>query len=415
MRLLLVARNPTDSVTHGFLPAAARLGAQVLLLTDQPDAHRRAYADHPHPPAVVLGAEVGDARELAAIATDVRRRHGLLDAIVSNSDHLQAEVALAAAHLGLPGKPWAAAVRTKRKALMRAHLAEAGLDEVGAVELGPDGSLPAHPLLDRPGPFVLKPREGVASEEVRLVADATELAVRAREVLRRRPGTRLLVEEYLDGPVRTLETLGSVGALRVLGGFRTRLGPQPWFAELGLDWDPVPGPGIVDQVLAQLRALGVGLGACHTEYTVLDGRARLIEVNYRLIGDQCDLMLADLLGEDVFGLVLRAHLGEDVATLAPRPVGTVHGHARADYVCAGSNGVLSAAPAAEDRGDAGEKVLLRYRPLRAPGERITCSGSNRDYLGVVRAVGVDPPAVDRAVEDFIAGHDWTVAPAGATS
>ena len=38
MRLYLLALNPTDSVTEGFLPAAARLGLDVTVLTDQPDA-----------------------------------------------------------------------------------------------------------------------------------------------------------------------------------------------------------------------------------------------------------------------------------------------------------------------------------------------------------------------------------------
>jgi hypothetical protein len=36
--LHLVAGRATDSVTHGFLPAAARLGLDVTLLTDRPAA-----------------------------------------------------------------------------------------------------------------------------------------------------------------------------------------------------------------------------------------------------------------------------------------------------------------------------------------------------------------------------------------
>lgn len=38
MRLVIVASKPTDAVTHGFVPAADRLGLEVLLLTDQPEA-----------------------------------------------------------------------------------------------------------------------------------------------------------------------------------------------------------------------------------------------------------------------------------------------------------------------------------------------------------------------------------------
>lgn len=44
MRLCLVASKPTDSVILGFLPAAARLGLEVVLLTDQPEEHERARA-----------------------------------------------------------------------------------------------------------------------------------------------------------------------------------------------------------------------------------------------------------------------------------------------------------------------------------------------------------------------------------
>jgi hypothetical protein len=39
VRLGLVAAKPTDAVTYGLLPAAARLGLEVFLLTDQPDGH----------------------------------------------------------------------------------------------------------------------------------------------------------------------------------------------------------------------------------------------------------------------------------------------------------------------------------------------------------------------------------------
>jgi hypothetical protein len=39
VRLGLVAAKPTDAVTYGLLPAAARLRLEVFLLTDQPDGH----------------------------------------------------------------------------------------------------------------------------------------------------------------------------------------------------------------------------------------------------------------------------------------------------------------------------------------------------------------------------------------
>ncbi len=408
MRIHLVARNPTDAVTEGFLPAAARLGAEVTLFTDDPAAHLRAYADLPHAPAAVVGARVTDAAELVGAIT----RLGRPAAVVTNSDHLQTQVAQAAEYLDLPGKSWPAALRTKNKALMRRQIAASGVDKVFAVELGPDEELRDRPALRLPGQCVVKPREGVASEDVFLVEDLTELRARVHEIRARRGRVGIVVEEFLDGPLYTLETLGDGHSLRVLGSFATRLGPRPHFVEAGLDWYPELPADVTAQVLTQLAVLGVGLGGCHTEFVVSRGHARLVEVNYRLIGDQCDLLLAELLGEDLFGLVLRAHLGEPVASL-PAPATPAYGHARIEYVYARRAGILVRAPQACDlpagRADEPrEKVTLRYRPLRATGATIELTRTNRDYLGVVRALGVDRPAVDVAVEEFLAAHTWQI-------
>ncbi|WP_329561632.1 ATP-grasp domain-containing protein [Kitasatospora sp. NBC_01266] len=402
MRLYLLAHNPTDSVTQGFLPAAARLGLPVTVLTDQAEAHHRAYAHRAHLPAdlLVLPCEVADFREVVGLVSG----HEPPAAVFSNSDHLQTQAALAAAYFGLPAKDWRATLRAKNKAELRRHLAATGLDTVRSAELTA-GQDPADVELP-PFPCVLKPREGVASEDVVLVADAAELAARCAEIRRRRPEATLLVEEFLSGELHTLETLGDGQRREVLGGFRTRLSPPPHFIEEVLEFVPAhPGP-VVDQVLAQLDALGVGLGACHTEFVVQpDGRARIIEVNYRAIGDQCDLMLAQLLGIPYFEHVLRVHLGHPLpADLGART--DLRG--RNEVVCADRAGTLTAAPGPQDAG--AEGVRLSYRPLRALGERHEHYRTNRDYLGVIWAIGPDQRAVDRAVADFITANRWEITP-----
>ncbi|MFE6938112.1 ATP-grasp domain-containing protein [Streptomyces chartreusis] len=389
MRLYLLALNPTDAVSEGFLPAAARLGLDVTVLTDQPAAHRRA-----HPDIEVLECDVRDFR---AVISRVSTHHRP-DAVFTNSDHLQTQAALAADYFGLPGKDWRAALRCKDKAEMRRRLAAAGVDTVWSTEL----TEPVAPG-DAPYPCVLKPREGVASEDVVLVDGPEELVAHAKEILERRPGAALLVEEYLPGDLFTLETLGDGRVRHVLGGFRTDLSPPPYFIEERLTYVPAhPGP-IVAQVLEQLDALGVGFGACHTEFVVRAGRARIIEVNYRAIGDQCDLLLARLLEIPLFEHILRTHLGEPLpADLGARRDGA----ARLDYPCADRAGTLVDAPPATELDVEG--VHLTYRPLRAVGERHELYRTNRDYLGVLRATGTDQPAVDRAVAEFLAGRRWEI-------
>ena len=391
-QLCVVALNPTDSVTDGFLPAAAALGLDVLLLTDQPDAHRRAYQGLS--PAEIVGCDVRDHR---AIIDELTRRPAPA-AVFSNSDHLQTQTALAAAYAGRPAKDWRATLRAKNKALLRRHLTAHGIDVVWSRELRPGDA-----VADAPFPCVLKPREGVASENVVLVGNERELDLAARDIWRRDPDLPLVLEEFLAGQLHSLETIGDGHLPRVIGGFRTTLSDPPYFVERSTVYDPAPPPTHVRTVLAHLAALGVGFGACHTEYVVAGDRVRLIEVNYRIVGDQGDLLLADVTGLPLHEYVLRVHLGEPLpATLPVRR----DRHARIDWPCADRAGrLVSAPPPSDTRADG---VTQAYRPLRDTGTERPLTNTNRDYLGVLRTTGPDQTTVDNAAAAFLAEHHWDV-------
>jgi biotin carboxylase len=375
MRLCLVTSKPTDAVTHGFRPAAERLGLDVLVVTDKPAAY---------PDAQVVSCDVWDFRALISCLSAHRP-----DAVFSNSDHLQAQTALAAAYLGLPGKDWRSCLRAKDKALMRHRLAETGTEQVACWDAGSAAIR---------FPAVLKPAEGVASEDVVLVRDAGELGTwRART-----RGRRMIVEEFLPGQVRTLETLGDGETTWVLGGFRTDVSAPPFFIEERLTWDPLP-PGDPDRahVALALASLGVGFGACHTEFA----GGHLIEVNDRLIGDRCEFLLCDLFGLDLFELVLRVHLGERLPASLP-PLSANHGVA--DYIRAEQSGVLQSAPATGPVACVEPGVRVNYWPMLPVGSRISLANSNRDYLGVLTAVGADGAAVSRSVAAARSRGGWEI-------
>lgn len=425
MRLCLVAAKPTDAVTYGFLPAAARLGLEVFLLTDQPDAHAGVLARTGldagagvlartgqdaeagvlartdagvRPGPRIVGCDVHDARALVGRIAGLPR----MDAVFSNSDHLQAQTALAADYFGLPGKDWRSCLRAKNKPLMRRRLAETGAEKVIAAEIaagdGPPDGLPY--------PVVLKPAEGVASEDVTLVGSPGELAERCAEFFGRRPDEKLVAEEYLPGMLRTLETLGDGETTWVLGGFLTTVSALPWFIEERLTWDPLPPGQELDHVRRALGDLGVSFGACHTEF-ICDGQggARLVEVNDRLIGDHDEFLMAELLDDDLFERVLRVHLGERLPAGLP-PVGP--GHAVAEYIVAERPGILRAAPPAGPLAGAEPGVSLGYWPLRQPGDQVTVTHSNRDYLGVITAVGPDRATVERCVSAARGANQWDI-------
>ncbi|MBX6382734.1 MAG: siderophore biosynthesis protein [Microbispora sp.] len=386
MRLYLTTLNPTDSVTGGFLPAAAELGWDVTILTDQPDR----YPGHD-----VVAADVRDPRAVI----DAVAAHHRPDVIFSNSDHLQAATALAAEYFGLPGKDWRACVTAKNKALTRRALA--AVEPVRSVRLPPGGPVPD----DLPYPVVVKPALGVASEDVVLVDGPDALAAAVAEIGERRPGELLVAEEFLDGPLRTLETLGDGGRRRVLGGFATTLGPLPHFVEERLDWRP-PDPDHLPHLSAALDAAGVGFGVCHTEYAVTRDGPRIIEINYRLIGDNCDFLLADLLDVPLHQWILRIHAGEPLSAFD-------FGGLRAAYgsvvsIVAERSGTVTAAPADLSLPETEDGVRLWHRALRAVGDHVEVTGTNRDYLGLVRALGADRASVDAAIDTFGKEHPWVL-------
>ncbi|WP_245657752.1 ATP-grasp domain-containing protein [Herbidospora mongoliensis] len=375
LRLYLTTLNPTDSVTRGFLPAAKALGWEITVLTDRPEA----YPGHD-----TIQADVRDPKTVI----DVIARHHRPDVIFSNSDHLQVETALAADYFGLPGKDWRACLTAKNKALTR-H----ALGDVRSARL-----VPGEPLPDVTFPVVVKPREGVASEDVVLVRENLQEA--ADDIWTRRPGTVLVAEEYLEGPLMTLETLGDGTTTRILGGFRTTLGPLPHFVEERLDWSAdLPGAA---EVLNRLAGLNIGFGACHTEYVLTGEGPRIVEVNYRVIGDNCDLLLADHLDVPLFEWILRVHAGEPAPEVPPTT-----GHAATVSVLATRSGTIMKAP--KELTGAYEDVRLWHLPLKEAGQPVSVTNTNRDYLALLRAVGPDREAVDTAAKAFLDAHPWVVA------
>ena len=71
-------------------------------------------------------------------------------------------------------------------------------------------------------------------------------------------------------------------------------------------------------------------------------------------------------------------------------------------------GTLAAAPARQEYDDGG--VRLAYWPVRATGDAIELTRTNRDYLGIIRAVGPDAAGVEAAIRRFRARHTWEIVP-----
>ncbi|GAA0903636.1 carboxylate--amine ligase [Rothia nasimurium] len=394
--LVILAHVRHPAVTDGFLPAARRMGHPVVILTDHRHDHLRWFHDHPeHMPARIIECDVFN--PLAAI--DALRSAGIRPAAVfSNSDHLQTSTALVAEGFGLPGKDWRVCYAAKNKAATRERLRELGLPTPWFHSLVPGAQAP----LDTPWPVVAKPREGVASMDVALCADAAALDRYLKAFWQRHPGRTVLLEAFMEGPLFTLETLGDGHAMEAIGGFDVTLSEPPHFIELEARWN---GPAVTqgrDAAFAQVKAFGATFGICHSEFILTPQGPVLVEINYRSIGDGREFMLDRMHGGHWFETLLRPHFGERLA-LPER----VRPHALVRYVVASREGWLVAAP--QSGPTTGERWHADYRALRLQGDEIRLSHSNKDYLGILNIVADDDASLEDALATAHAPLHWDVA------
>lgn len=354
--IVILTHVVNRAVIDGFVPAARQMGHKVVLVTDQGQAHRERLAD-----TRVLECDVFNPIAVLDLLTEQAIRPA---AVFSNSDHLQTATAIVADALSMPTKHWQVCYRAKDKLRMRERLAWLGLPSVWSRLL-----LPGEPAAaDWPYPLVVKPSQGVASLDVSRVDTQSELTA----LLASRGAAPLLLEQYMAGPLFTLETLGDGRDLVAVGGFDVSLSAPPHFIETAARWQGDTGRAWQQAALEQVRAFGVGFGVCHSEFILTDTGPVLVEINYRSIGDGREFLLDELLPGGWFRPILQLHLGKPLPPLAPATR-----HAAIRYLVAESEGRLTVPPAPASRPG------LSHVPLRQQGDRIRLSHSNKDYLSVL--------------------------------
>ena len=379
--LVILAHIRHAAIVEGFLPAAHRLNFPVVLVTDHRIDHLEYFAREPAcAPQKIIECDVFSPLSVidALYGAGIRPL-----AVLSNSDHLQTSAALVAQCFGLPGKDWRVCYATKNKAAMRERLRELGLPTPWFHTLAAGQPMPADAVF----PLVAKPREGVSGLDVQMCASQDELHAYTQSFWSRFPNGVVLLEGFLDGPLFSLETLGDGHQACVVGGFDTHLSDPPHFVELESVWNGPFSQCYCQQTLAQVLALGVNFGVCHSEFALTEHGPVLIEVNYRSIGDGCEFMLDRLLGDHWFDWILRLHLGEPLdRTALERELATPR-QAMLRFYVADCEGTLL--QASESLIEKTPDAYAVYRSLRQSGDDICLSHSNKDYLGILSVVADD--------------------------
>lgn len=334
---------------------------------------------------VLTPAATTDADQLLAALAPLADGPGL-DAVLTMSEQHTLAVARTAARLGLPHTAIEAVQLTRDKFRARERLAAAGIPQP-RFRLTGSSSEAVAAAAEIGFPVVVKPVDGSASVNVAVAHDSAAVRACAEHVLALRhygrsatAARRILVEQYMDGPVVSCETLTAQGRHLILGLTDRQLTPLPHQVELGgcFPADLDGAEEISAMCRSALDAIGFDFGAAHTEMVLTADGPRIVEVNGRLAGGPMPFVFGAALDRPIYLDIAEIFGGGGLPSL--RPTGLVAG---IRSLVAPRSGRLAAVEPSPHRNAEG---VVDYEIRRAVGDLVHEPHNNRDRCGSVVTV-----------------------------
>ncbi|MCX4624311.1 ATP-grasp domain-containing protein [Streptomyces albogriseolus] len=409
MAHLLVVESWVGSMSR-LLPRAIQEGGHTFTFLTRDLHHylRTAPEGAAHPLLGARNVVTADTNDPASLLPYVERLHEVLgfDGVLTSCDYYLPTAALAAERLGLPA-PDAEAVRNAcRKDATRRVLDEAGVPGP-RFAVHEEWAELAAAARDIGYPLVVKPVDLCAGMLVRRVDDEAQLAAAVRAMAdfpvnargqRRAPA--VLLEELLDGPEVSVETVSHAGAVQVVGVTDKSIGGAPAFIETGHMF-PAALPAaeaedVVRTALDALKALGLTEGVvAHTEIKLTSAGPRVVEVNPRPAGNRITELVRHVTGTDLVAAFVDVSLGR-----APdlRRADTGLRSAAIGFLVPEITGTLVRL---DDTGLRNQPDVLEAE-LAEPGRQVRAAGSNNEYLGHVMAGDTEGAGARDRVEGLLA-------------
>jgi biotin carboxylase len=360
---------------------AKEMGHMVVVSDIDPNAPGFAFADS------CLIADVYGAEETAAAAERYNRKIRKIDGVLCVAADAPITAAKVVERLGLPGLPVHVAELACDKLAMKKRFRDAGVAVPWFQEIATPQEL-QRIAVERGRDLVIKPVDSRGSRGVQRVALVADLAKAFMLAQSYSPTQRVMVEQYLDGPQVSTESLVTGGQCFTPGfsdrnyEFLERY--APFFIENGGDL-PSHLPQetqekVRDLVARAAQALGVREGTVKGDIVIRGGEPYVIELAARLSGGFfCTREIPLNTGVDFIGAAIRIALGEKVAEedvtpkhftpviqryVFPKPgtVRTIHGAEEARRIAGVAELVITARsgdviPPAGDKRPSGAMVL----------------------------------------------------------
>ncbi|MEV0712421.1 ATP-grasp domain-containing protein [Nocardia aurea] len=367
-------------------------GHRFSFLTRDLGHYLRTATDARHPllgATNILTAETND--EQAVVAT-VRRLHQVFefDGVLSSCDYYLPTVAAIAADLGLPGPSRDAMRAACDKATTRRICSAAGVPGPAFAVVAAWDEIAA--AARRIGyPVVVKPVDLCGGMFVRRVDNVDRLRdavaaiagfpVNARGQLRT---PDILVEECLDGPEYSVETVTHGGRTTIVGITDKRVVGSDCFIEAGHMFpaatEPEQSEAIGAAAAAAVTALGLDDTVAHTEVKLTARGPRLIEVNPRPAGNRITELVRRVTGIDL--PAVHADLAAGIEPVL-EPVDTGIGSAAIAFLIPERAGQLESVDGAR-QWSLDHRIVDHH--LAAAGKTVRTADNNNEYLGHVMVV-----------------------------
>ncbi|MEU6228164.1 ATP-grasp domain-containing protein [Streptomyces sp. NPDC047042] len=406
--LLLEAAGPESGAIAA---TAAASGYQVHAVTD-PTTHATYSPDLQR---LLTGCLLTDFSRPETALKDIvgyARRIGA-DAVLTTNEYLTELLAQACAALGLPGNDPARAAAARNKADMAEAFARHGVTAPRTrIVDGADELWRWCAVGQITFPCVIKPADGAGSAGVTVVIGPEQLepgwhAARAASVMYGLPrDERVLVQEYVDGPEFSIESVTQHGVTTHLCITRKHTTGGIHRVELGHTL-PARLPAATERALFEeadraIAAVGIRNGATHTELVLrADGRCTVLEIGARLGAGHIGVLIQHALGINPWRTLWDIALGRSTAATPARG-----GYATVRFLTTRHVGRLAAVTGLPTVSTTIPAVQVRA----VDGAPVGPVTSNRGRLGHVIVTGHDSRAVDDQADRILRQITITVVP-----
>lgn len=290
---------------------AKKMGLYVLAVDMNPNAEGFSYAD----------------KKIVVSTTDTEKvleeaKKNKIDGIITiASDRPMTTVAKVAKKLDLIGIDEKTAINATNKSKMRDALKAYGVPIPMYFSVANyDQYLKAvDEIIMKSYKCIIKPEDNSGSRGIRLVesTDACDLKKIFDYCKSNSNSGKLLVEEYMEGPEVSVETISKDGVCNVIQiTDKITTGP-PYFVELGHSQPSSLDKETIDKIkkvaIDTNRAIGIENGPSHTEIKVTKDGPKVVEVGARLGGDNITTHLVPYsTGVNMVKASIKIALGEEI-------------------------------------------------------------------------------------------------------